>query len=358
VAIRTMFDLKRYMKKLSGGGDASVSSSIQTMDDLTRLLGVTLECYVAAIDGMGEHAPDSPRPLREELRKQLKRLHGLVSDAPDVQTLPEVRRRLDAELRAYGRHLESYLHRQEHDVKEVMGMVASLADSIAARDKQFYVRFRGIAKKLRLLTTSEDLAEIRVRLAEELGQLERCVDDNERDTQVALDRVRTDLQSRKSTPGRAETWLGEPTDKLTNLPGRKEMLTILEARRGSDSRFSIVWFGIDKFSGLIERHGAIVADPVIAEFARNLKHLLQTPTALCRWAEAEFIALLEGNLPAVVTLASEIERKLSAGYLIPNRNERIVVRCRSAVAQPLRGESVEQMVRRLRTEAGVEAASG
>jgi diguanylate cyclase (GGDEF)-like protein len=351
-----MFELKRYLKKL-GGRDASLASSIQTMDDLTRLLGVTLECYMAALDSVGEHAPDSPRALREELRKQIKRLHALVEQAPDMQTLPEVRRRFDAELKAYGRHLESFLNRQERDVKEVMGMVASLADSIASRDKQFQVRFRGIAKKLRLLTTSEDLAEIRLRLAEEIGQLERCVDDIERDTQAALDRVRTDLQTR-STPRRAEPWLGEPTDKLTNLPGRKQMLAILEARRGADYRFSLVWFGIDKFNSLIERQGASLADSLVAEFAKNLKHLLQAATVVCRWGDAEFIALLEGNLPDVVTLASELERKLSAGYSVPNRNERIVVRCRSAVAQPLRGESVEQMVRRLRTEAGVDAVTG
>lgn len=342
--------IKQWMKRISGPSPGTLSASMRKMDSLETLFDSAVDCYSAALDSVSEAAGDFPRGAREDFRRKLKQIRGVIRAAQDQDSFTECKRQFDAEVRRFGRLVEDHTQAQERDAKEIMAIVATMADSIASREKQHNVRFKGIARKLRLLTTSTDLGEIRQRLSEEVGQLDKYVDDMARDTQSALDRVRTGLQARQEGR-RTQPWVDEAVDPVTKLSGRSEALAVLATRMRQNLQFCIVLFCVEGYSDLSTRQSRTAMDALLAEFAQRLRTLLPDVPLLCRWSEAEVMAVLEGNLPEVAGRALEMERRLSGSYAVGSAatgEERVSISCVSSVLQPLRGESGQQLLERLR----------
>lgn len=338
------------------------------MDDLAGLYDLALACYGDAIEGAGQHAPDTPRALREEHRRKLKQIRGLLA-IPGKPSLEGARKHLDAELQAYGKGLEKHIHQSEKDVKEIMAMMATMADSLASREKQYNVRFRGIAKQLRLLTTANDLAEIRMKLASEVEQLEKYVEDMARDTQAALERVKGDLQVREQaaqqardqqardqqapTPGAARNsapspaWVDSAVDPTTQLAGRPEGLAMITTLKRNDVRFCLARFSVDPFEQLLAKYGRGVMDAVLKEVSFRLKEGFPAASLVARWNDADFLVVSESSLPDLAMQVTEIERKLALTFSIPGRGEKISVSCRTSAIQSLRTETTDEMISRV-----------
>lgn len=340
-----MIDFKRYVKRWKGAETVSVASSMQQMGDLTDTLEAAMECYGGTIESIGEYSPASPKALRESHVREMKRLKATLLAVSTRQNTEETRRQLDEQLKSYGKALEQHIQQQERDAKEVLSMVAQITESIASQEKQYNVRFKGIAKKLRLLTTAQDLSEIRQKLSEEVGQLERYVEDMARDTKVALDRVTTDLLSLHSQV-QNEAWLQDGKDAVTQLPGRPEGQRAMESRIRMDTPFCVARFAIDRAAELGRRHRKDVWGSVLAEFAGRLKTEFPVAT-IVRWAEGEFLVISDASLLELATQVSAAEARFGGAYTVPARKERIVVACSSAAVQWFRGETIPQLMARL-----------
>jgi GGDEF domain-containing protein len=362
-----MFDFRKIIGGRSSTPD-SISGSIRNMDDLSELLEFAIACYGDALDGIGQHAPDTPRTLRDEYRRKLKQIRGLLG-TPGKSALESVRKQLDAELRTYGKALEAHIHQIERDVKEIMTMMAAMADSLASREKQHNVRFRGVAKQLRLLTTADNLAEIRLKLASEVEQLEKYVDEMARDTQAALERVKGDILAREQQaasrqPSAAATlpaggelrstqappgpgaWVDSATDPVTQLAGRPEVLRTISEFKRDDRRFCLACFSVQQFEQHLSRYGRGVMDAVLKEVSFRIKEGFPGATVIGRWNDADFMVVSELPLPDLATEVNELERRLSLTFSIPGRGERIMVSCRTSAVQSLRTETAAEMIAR------------
>lgn len=342
--------LKNLLKKWTTP-QVSVSGSMRDMDSLQELYKAVVEAYASTVDSIADHAPESPRQAREEYRRRLKQIRTALRTAPNETTVRATHRQLEGELKEYGRQLDSHFQAHERDTNQIMAIVASMADSIAKGDQQNNVRLKGIAKKLRLLTTCENLSDIRAHLADEAGQLERYADDMARDTQSALGRLKSELPARQEGP-KKQPWVDNTVDLLTQLTGRPGAISIFESRKGT---FCIARFTVENFAGLMQRHGHSVMDSLLQEYAQRMRNHLQGALLLCRWDESEFLAAVECALPDLAIRAYEMERRLSGLYSLTNKSggieERIAISCISSVVQPLHGEQPDQIIGRLRVHA-------
>lgn len=359
-----MFDLKKLIGKRDAA-TGSISGSIQQIDDLSELYELALGCLSDAIHGIGEHAPDTPRALRDEHRKKLKQIRGLLA-TPGKSSLETARKHLDAELHVYGRNLEKHLHQHGRDVKEILAMMAAIVDSMASREKQYNTRFRGIAKQLRQVATSRDLAELRGKLAVEVEQFEKCIEDLSHDTQVALDRVRGDLHARAqhssggdSTAGDSAangllrrpvfsmTWIDNMVDPVTQLAGRPEGLDVISRYKANDVRFCLARFAVYPFEPFLTKYGRGVMDAILKEVAFRIRESFVNAASVVRWNDADFLVVSELPLPELALQVNEAERKLALTFSIPGRGDRLVISCRTAVVQTIRSETAPEMIARV-----------
>ncbi len=340
--------IKQWMKRISVPAPRTLSGSMRKMETLETLYVSAIDGYAAAVESVSEAASQSPRGARDEFRSSLKQIRGAIRSAADEATLAECKRQFDAEVRRFGRLVEEHAQGQERDTKEILAIVATMVDSAGSREKQHNARFKAVARKLRQLTASTDLAEMKQRLTEEVGQLDKCVEEMARDTQTSLDRVRAGLGELRDAR-RSQPWIEETVDPVTKLSGRPVALELLMNRLRKDRHFCMVLFSVEGYAGLSTRRNRATMDTLLAEFADRLRTLLPEALVLCRWNEAEALAVLEGNLPAVAGRALELERRLSGSYALGGENgERLPISCVCSVLQPLLGESGEQLLERLR----------
>jgi hypothetical protein len=273
---------------------------------------------------------------------------------PDKSTVEATRKQVENELRQLGKGTNEYQQAQQREVKGIMAMVATLADSMASRETTYQVRFRGIAKKLRLLTTAENLATIRQHLADEVGELERYCEDMARDTQSALERLKSDISSRESTteprtlPASAQS---EPIiDPVTLLHARREGEAAIEEILRTEGTYCILRFSISNGPALLQRFSKRVLDNLANAFAQRLRSYFGDALVMCRSDQWDFLAMQRGWLTEAVARAQELELRLSGSYHVPDDTggeEHPSVDCHTVVVQPLRGEPLPDVLRRL-----------
>lgn len=328
-----MFDLKRLLRK--SHGTAPTTGTAETPADLAETLDQAVRSYSEILDSIAVHAPGSPRALKDQHAREIRKIREDVEFGRITSRgLRETQKRVDSQLKGYGKALEKHLEQHQRDAKDVMALVASMAESIATQEKQNQVRFKGIAKKLRLLTTSEDLSEIRRKLADEAGQLEKYFDDMSRDTRAALDRVSSDLMAIYRNV-HDEPWLEGGQDKTTHLPGRSDGRNTIQTRLRAGDPFCVARFAI----GSLESAKGPQRQSAIAEFASRLKAACGTSGLLFRWNEDEFLLVSGAGLVETAQKVADIEESLAA------------IGCISAAVQPFPGESVDEIVRRLQSAA-------
>jgi GGDEF domain-containing protein len=336
-----MFSLR---KLLPASGNDSLHRFMNQIDDLETRFSEALASYKAALDSLAEHAPAALKALLEDFRKELRKLRTGLGSTPNGAALTDVRKDLDGALKAYGRAVEQHTRRHEEEAKQVMAMLAVMAESIAGQEKQYNVRFRGIAKKLRLLITSQDLSEIRQKLSAEVSQLEKYVEDMSRDTQAALERVQTELATVRRRPEAADRWANLAVDPVTSLPGRAQGQVAIDTRMRSHTRFCVGRFVVLGFANIRERHGREPSDGVAQAFASRLRAQFREQDIICRWDEDEFVVIVDCQLPELAGRVTEIERALSGLY----DGVGIAASCAGGAIEPFRGESSAQMLDRLR----------
>jgi phosphoribosylanthranilate isomerase len=175
----------------------SLRKQIRQIDDASEAQKDLATAYAAMLDA-ALALPDSPRELFEESRKQIKAMKAAVQPSMPRSVIQEVAAKSTAALQEYAKRIAVFVKRQHTEAREIMSLLSDMAESIGKRDKEHSVRLTNISKKLRLLTTAEDLTEIRYKLAHEVEQLDRSIADLGRDNQAALERLHSSL--RKTEP--------------------------------------------------------------------------------------------------------------------------------------------------------------
>jgi hypothetical protein len=270
----------------------SLRRNINQIEDLSTR-------YQAARDAFEKHLPFAPKELFGELKQQLK-----ATPPPRLAQL----------LEEYGERLRTYQKAQDKEMKEILKMLGGMAEQMAKRDKQFSVRFTGIAKKLRLLTSSQDLAEIKQRLAEEVTQFEKAVEETQQDSGSLLLRLQGALHKMDQRPSR----------DTGGLLGAEDAQGWMGVRMDHGVRFCVVWVG-GPVAGFAERVTA--AQEVATDDAKAF-----------RWSESELLLLLERPLLEGVIVAEKLQKALQKRGL-PGH---------ASAAEFIRGETVESLLDRAR----------
>lgn len=369
-------DLINILKRVGAEEGAPAPATPES----SSLLQTALESYQHTIESIGEHVADVPRGIRDGVRKRMKSVRHQLKMTPDRTTIEATRKQVDAELRQIGKQVEEQRGAQDSEVKQIMGIVATLADSVASREQSYQVRFRGIAKKLRLLTTSENLATIRKQLADEVGQLERYCEDMSRDTAAAVERMRSDLTTRERRPagaapgasssggtsslgapssggpssgGPPSTFAGPIVDPATGLHSRGEGIGAMQDLLRSGSYYCVLVLSIGNGKVLAQRYPERMQEQLANAFGLRIRAHFQDAVILCRDSQWDFLALMPGKLPDAAAKAHDLELRLSGAYKVRSESgaeEQVSLDCYTGAVQPLMGEAMKDVLQRLHPE--------
>ena len=347
-----------FLQKLFGRQQESESlhGEMYRLEIVEELLHDAVKGYQSLIDLMVVHVPKAAREIGQEHKKRLKQIRNLLDAKPTKPLVGEVRQQLDKSVTQFAQALDHQLGQQEKETKQVMAIVAVMAESMADREKQYNVRFRGIGKKLRVLTTSNDIAEIRRKLEAEVNQLEKYVEEMARDTESALSRVQMEVrQAKPPAPPMKAVIEDEPGEvdfpavsaKPKPLAGRRDAEQAIESRRrlDLDARFCAARFSIDNMPAVASQFGLPAAAGLLDQVGEIVRQSFEDADLVCRWSDADLIVITELSLLDVAMRVSDLEATLAGPYSSGSREEKLAVRI--CAIERIRGERAQETIGRI-----------
>jgi diguanylate cyclase (GGDEF)-like protein len=139
------------------------------------------------------------------------------------------------------------------------------------------------------------------------------------------------------------------TDALTGLFNRRHLIALAEDRlktESPDASIGLVLIDLDRFKQVNDLHGHGFGDAVLAEVARRIQSVMRGEDVVARWGGEEFLALLPGCDLKTATQVAERLRRAIIETPVEHQGREHAVTATFGVALALRGESLEQGLKR------------
>lgn len=324
----------------------SLKKSMNELDALDCLSRTTLQCYLAAIKSVEEHAVEVEAGLVADYRDRLRQIRNELSAEPNPEVLENTRIRLEDELKDYSAKASGLLSAREKDIKQILSVLAEAAGSLTERSDIHARQFRGLAKELETVSQLESLSLIRSRLGEGVTRLKTCVDLMWQENQASVTQMEQRLETFQQRLEEAETLAS--TDPLTGLANRREAERLMSSRIQAGMPVCVMLFDLDGFKKINDRFGHYVGDQVLRAFASRLGEQFRTNDVVCRWGGDEFLVVLSTALTDPIGRAETVADRMRGLYAIqsPAGPVNASVSASVGVAQHTPGESDEDLFAR------------
>jgi hypothetical protein len=320
--------ISNFMHRSKEPESTSLSEQFSSIEWTEATRDAALQLWRSTLLTMGESMPLAPKQISEPHRRSLRQLVDELPSKPAPNVLEQRKQQTSDVLKSYGNQMGTFIDSQEREAKSVLGSVAQLTETLAGFDQRHAVRLQGITKKLRLLATTNDLSDIRAKLSAEVNALEKCLEEQQRDTKSALSRLTEDLNASEIRRQRA---LPGPGAKHVS-----DSLLALDRAVQGWQRYCLVRYDFR------DRLGAAPADhawKAQAEFIEQaLPERMGHPVRTISPKGGVMLAAVNCQLLEYATQAEGIEKALSAATGF---------QCSSRVVEPLRGEAMREAMARL-----------
>lgn len=325
----------------------SLRKSLHEFEESEKRLQTVMDCYVAAFSSLEQHTIPVNDDLVYQHRMRLKALRRQIREDPSAPGLEHSRAALDRELAIHCARSTAILEQKNLEVKNIIKILADAAGTLAAHNETHGNRLARFTRELAALSETDDLREIRRRLAVHVYELKSYADRMRRDGEASVEQLREDLRLFQDRLAEAEALAS--TDPLTGLANRLEGEKKLDEHVRSGGKFSILLFDLDRFKVINDRWGHQTGDVVLKIYARRLIENVRPQDTVCRWGGDEFVVILAGcSLRDAMVRAREISECCDGIYDLSFQGQPISVSVRSSVgaAEHKSGEDGEALFRR------------
>ncbi len=316
--------LSNLFQKSPESESTSLSEQFSSLEWIEATRDAAIQLWRSSMISMSEAMPSSPKQICDPHRKSIKQLVEDMPNKPAPNVIEQRKQKTIEILKSYGSQMGSFIDSQDKEAKAVLNSVAQLTETLSGFDQRYAVRLQGITKKLRLLATSNDLGEIRTKLSAECTQLEKCLEEQQRDTRNAMQRLNEDLTKSDSRKQRSLPGPG-------SQHGSDSLLTLELAVRGWD-RYCLVRYEFHPRPGAPAWPTKEKA--ILDALPERLGHLVKAVVP----KTAVILAAVQCQLLEYAGQAESMERSLA---------QTSGMTCTSRVVEPLRGEAMREAMLRL-----------
>ena len=297
-------------------------------DDPAEAHKLVVRHYGDAMDAAAKHFPDAPRDLFEELKRETRTVRASLEPHLHPGILDDLGARFTTVVEEFGKRVNGYLRRQDQETRDILKLVSTMTDTLGKQDNEYSLRFQGITRKLKTLTSSSDLSEIKWQLAAEVEQLEKSVADMNRDTASSILRLRESVAQFEPKKPEAGAGTSGPGMAGPSAAAVNALAEPLRARR----RFCV---------------GLFLLEPVTESALSFLYSRCSPGDALEKTRQGEYIIVKDCTLLDMADEVSKVRKEL----------ERMGITCKAGAAEMMKGEQKDVVVGRARASAGALLAS-
>ncbi len=182
------------------------------------------------------------------------------------------------------------------EIVELAGLVHEAMTALAGDSDVFDQGLRRSAERFDALLRLDSLAEIKTRLAREVGELKRATEARHASWKATLCAFSTRISELEDRLAASEVQAtADPLTGLANRAAFERALTELAGQRGS--RFVLALVDVDDFKHVNDTHGHLAGDQVLIAVAASLRGAFRADDVLARHGGDEFGVLIKDVTP-------------------------------------------------------------
>jgi diguanylate cyclase (GGDEF)-like protein len=216
----------------------------------------------------------------------------LLEGKPGTREIAEMDRKVVAELDRWGERASDYFRQKTAEVKEILLLVTRSAQAAGEKDEKYVSQLGAFAGRLSNIANLEDISSIRKSLSESASELMNCIDHLALDSKQLVSKLQSEVTVYQTRLAEAERHAS--LDLLTGLENRRGIERKLEDRMKLGKPFCVVFFDLNGFKQINDRHGHIAGDELLKNFAAELRGRFRPVDSAGRWGGDEFIVLFDG----------------------------------------------------------------
>lgn len=318
-----------------------------TEKPVSELLAVVLESYRAALLSMGKNGLRACPSLGADLQKSLASLETNLSDEVTADLVKTTEQDVERELQEWAGRNAEYFKVKANEVKELLVVLATTAESIVERDQRYANQFGQFTTRLQSIADLEDLGQVRRSLLQGASELKSCIDRMTQDSQQSVKQLRAEC-STYETKLKAVQQLALQ-DALTGLANRRNVEERITWRIEHKQAFCVMMIDVDGFKQVNDAYGHIAGDSLLKQFAEELRANSRVPDIVGRWGGDEFIAVLDCDLHGAHARLERLRKWVLGEYTIQVGNAagtvRIPLSASIGLAQWSPGETLADVIR-------------
>jgi diguanylate cyclase (GGDEF)-like protein len=314
-----MISLKKYLDLHPAGQFAEVEP------DEHEFLIAVINAYGSALLEMGTCSLDACPGLGDDLKRNLGELRAGLSSDMGCETLAATDTCVRERLRVWGRDTAKHYQQKACEVKELLLVMASTAESVSARDQRCAGQMTEVTQRLKAIASLDDLTEIRASVEKSAAELKTSIDRMTAEGKEALEHLREQVASYQSKLEEAEEVASR--DALTGLSSRLYVEGQIEKRIETGSAFCVALIDIDGFKKVNDRYGHLTGDELLKQFGAELRSCGRATEVIGRWGGDEFILLYDCGLAEAEGQTERLRKWICGNYEVEGKIGRIEVAC-------------------------------
>ena len=335
-----MISLKRYLDSVPAG---SISNCRQDRDGI---VSVAITAYGSAIVAMGRCSMDACPGLGGELKQQLDDLNRNLCVDANCETLVATDRKVQEQLQGWGRRTARHYQQKSDEVKELLIVMAHMAESVGARDQRCAGQINEVTARLTAIVSLDNLTEIRSSIERSAAELKTSIERMTTEGRAAIDRLREQVLTYRTKLEEAEEIASR--DALTGLRNRLCVESLIERQIGAGVTFCVAIVDIDGFKRVNDEHGHLTGDELLKQFAAELVSACRSTDVIGRWGGDEFIIVLECGFPEANAQIKRLSNWVCGNYTIPGNpsTQKLRVDASIGLAEHISDEAMKDLLAR------------
>jgi diguanylate cyclase (GGDEF)-like protein len=339
-----MISIKQYLDQ------TQVESDGHDEPETKALLPVTVAAYRSALVEMGNCGQDACPALGGELKQELGKLNEKLCREVSRETVEETESGVRAELQGWGRRTAMHYRQQTSEVKDILLVMACTAESVGERDQRCAQQITEVTTRLKGVANLEDLTEIRESIRQSASELKTSVDRMTAEGNAAIDKLKAEVTAYKTKLEEAEEIALR--DALTGLGNRLAVEAQIEQALRAGAPFCVAIIDIDEFKRVNDKHGHLVGDELLKQFATELRSVCRSTDTIGRWGGDEFILILHCSIAEATAQIDRLRKWVCGSYTVQASSIPVKLRVDASIglAEWLAGETMKELVERADAE--------
>ena len=295
----------------------------KSVDDLSRLdefgrreaLSKAIrDCYALAIHSTAHYAVEVDSALAVEFRNHLNKIEEQFRAAGSVEQITAAQSSFRGELREYRDKSAIQLQKMRKEVENATAAMTIFAETVATNGENHELEVSNELLRLETAARSNKLEEIRNGVGSAVVGIQSSVEQIKRGNQLVVAQLQDEIRVLHLQIEQERKALF--TDRASGAWNRAKIEIHLDNLLRQNQPFCVLLVCVRNFKQIENQNSRTVVEGTLKALIARFATVGGDEAVIGRWAEDQFLAILDVPSSRAMALSTEAARKLSGGYAV------------------------------------------